>query len=196
MPTRERRRLSSQYAELDRLALKRPRAPVEPMGRVCFPHAIHPAMSELPPLPTTPPEISLLLRAHAEQHWLAREVLPVVRQVETYDGATAGAASNSDLDGGLVVERLPEEQLPAALAYLEVAWAEAVRRAGDTDGAFTRLDLTLPLPVASSVAAPCGELEGKARRYRAAVVALREGAARRVASMLAAPGAGLVASSS
>ncbi len=133
-------------------------------------------MSELPPLPTTPPEISLLLRAHAEQHWLGREVLPVVTQVETR-------------------EALPAEQLPAALAYLEVAWAEAVRRAGDTDGAFTRLDLTLPTPVASSAAAPCGELEGKARRYRAAVVALREGAARRVASLLA-PGAGLVASSS
>jgi hypothetical protein len=125
-------------------------------------------MSELPPLPTTPPEISLLLRAHAEQHWLGSEVLPVVCQVETR-------------------EALPEEQLPAAVAYLEVVWAEAVRRAGDTDAACTCLDLALPAPEQG--------LGGKARRYRAAVVALREGAARRVASLLA-PGAGLVASKS
>jgi hypothetical protein len=149
------------------------------MGRVCFPCAFNIAMSELPPLPTTPPEISLLLRAHAEQHWLGREVLPVVSQVETR-------------------EALPADQLPAALAYLEVVWAEAVRRAGDTDGASTRLDLALPTPAAPSAgtSAPCKELERKARRYRAAVVALREGAARRVASLLAAPGAGLVASKS
>jgi hypothetical protein len=152
-------------------------------------------MSELPPLPTTPPEISLLLRAHAEQHWLAREVLPVVRQVETRDGPRTGTAAdpvlNSDSDAG----RLPEDQLPAALAYLEVVWAEAVRRAGDTDGACTCLDLALPAPAAPSAAVPCRELERKARRYRAAVVALREGAARRVASLLA-PSPGLVASKS
>jgi hypothetical protein len=125
-------------------------------------------MSELPPLPATPPEISLLLRAHAEQHWLGSEVLPVVCQVETRDA-------------------LPEEQLPAAVAYLEVVWAEAVRRAGDTDAACTCLDLALSTPEQ--------RLGGKARRYRAAVVALREGAALRVFSLLA-PGAGLVASKS
>jgi hypothetical protein len=177
---------SSPYAEPRRFALKRPGAPVEPMSRVCAPHAFLIGMSELPPLPTTPPEISLLLRAHAEQHWLGREVLPVVCQVETRAA-------------------LPEDQLPAALAYLEVVWAEAVRRAGDTDAACTCLDLALPAPPAPpappatleppSATAPCEELERKARRYRAAVVALREGAARRVVSLLA-PGAGLVASKS
>ncbi len=168
---------------------------------MCFPRAFLLGMSEQPPLPTTPPEISLLLRAHAEQHWLAREVLPVVRQVETRDGRRAGAGATIDPDvdptpdGDPETERLPEDQLPAALAYLEVAWAEAVRRAGDTDGACTCLDLALPAPGAPSAAAPCEELERKARRYRAAVVALREGAARRVASLLT-PGAGLVASKS
>ena len=54
-----------------------------------------------------PPDVTLLLRAHSEQRWLSREVIPVVRQIETG-------------------ERLPEEQLPAALAYLEVIWVEAV----------------------------------------------------------------------
>jgi len=149
-------------------------------------------MSELPPLPTTPPEISLLLRAHAEQHWLAREVLPVVRQVETRDAHAAGVAvdPDPDQDRDSRPERLPEDQLPAALAYLEVVWAEAVRRAGDTDGACTCLDLALPAPEPGP-AAPGGELERKARRYRAAVVALREGAALRVMSLLA-PGAGPV----
>lgn len=122
-------------------------------------------MSELPPLPTTPPEISLLLRAHAEQSWLAREVQPVVCQIESR-------------------EALPEEQLPAALAYLELAWAEAVRRAGDTDGASTRLELSLPHP---ALPHPEEGLARKARRYRAAVVALREGLARRARSLLAPP---------
>jgi hypothetical protein len=129
-------------------------------------------MSELPPLPTTPPEISLLLRAHAEQRWLAHEVLPVVRQIESR-------------------EALPAEQLPAALAYLEVAWAEAVRRAGDTDGACTCLELALPSPEEG--------LAQKARRYRAAVVSLREGLARRVRSLLlpaASASAALLASKS
>lgn len=130
-------------------------------------------MSELPPIPTTPPEVSLLLRVHAEQSWLQREVLPVVREVETRE--------------------VPEEQLPAALAYLEVVWAEAARRAGDTDGACTCLDLALP--GAEEPPPACGGegLGGKARRYRAAVVSLREGLARRVTSLLA-PGAGWVPS--
>jgi hypothetical protein len=123
-------------------------------------------MSELPTLPTTPPEVSLLLRAHAEQHWLAREVLPVVREVETRE--------------------VPEEQLPAALAYLEVVWAEAARRAGDTDGACTCLELALPGAEAPPPACDGEGLGGKARRYRAAVVSLREGLARRVRGLLGA----------
>lgn len=107
-----------------------------------------------------PPEVSLLLRAHAEQRWLSCEVLPVVDQLETG-------------------EDLPEEQLPAALAYLEVTWWEAVRRAGDTDGACTRLELSLP--------AADPTLAARARGYRAAVVVLREAVGRRVAPLLAAP---------
>ncbi len=159
---------TSQYAESRGFLLKRPALPADARNRVCFPHAFLPRMSELPPIPTTPPEISLLLRAHAEQRWLACEVLPVVRQIETR-------------------EALPEEQLPAALAYLEVVWAEAARRAGDTDGACTRLDLALP-------AAEEG-LAGKARRYRAAIVSLRESLSRRVRSLLA-PAVGWVDSKS
>jgi hypothetical protein len=109
------------------------------------------------------PEVSLLLRAHAEQRWLSREVEPVVRQIATREG-------------------LPEEQLPAALAYLEVIWSEAVQRAGDTDKALTCLDLTLP----RSEFPECMALAARARRYRAAVLVLRETASRRVAPLLAA----------
>jgi hypothetical protein len=120
------------------------------------------SVSSLPiSLTATPPEVSLLLRAHAEQRWLSREVVPVVRQLETRDG-------------------LPEEQVGAALAYLEVVWGEASRRAGDTDGACTQLDLLAP------IATDCA-LATRARRYRAAVVALRDAALRRVAPLLAVP---------
>lgn len=110
------------------------------------------------------PEVSLLLRAHSEQRWLSREVVPVVRQIATREG-------------------LPEEQLGAALAYLEVTWCEAVARAGDTDKALTCLDLSLPVPPAPE----CRALAMRARRYRAAVLVLREAVSRRVADLLAAP---------
>jgi hypothetical protein len=42
-----------------------------------------------------PPDLALLPRAHSEQRWLSREVIPVVGQIETG-------------------RRLPEDQLPAA----------------------------------------------------------------------------------
>ena len=74
-----------------------------------------------PPATSPPPDVSLLLRAHAERRWLSREVIPVMRQIETCDG-------------------LPDEQLPAALAYLEVIWAEALGRARETDAERRRLD--------------------------------------------------------
>jgi hypothetical protein len=119
-------------------------------------------------LPATPPEVSLLLRAHAEQHWLSREVAPVARQIETGECPDSG-------------ELLPAEQLPAALAYLEVIWIEAVRRAGDSDGALTRLDLSLPSPSSSPESMA---LAARARRYHAAVLALREALSRRVAALL------------
>ncbi len=99
------------------------------------------ARSSYPADTTATPEVALLLRAHAEQHWLSREVVPVVRQIATR-------------------EQLPEEQLPAALAYLEVIWSEAVLRAGDTDKALTCLDLKLPHPDAPD----CIALAARARR--------------------------------
>jgi hypothetical protein len=122
---------------------------------------LEPATANPSPEPATAstpsPDVSLLLRAHSEQHLLSREVIPVVRQLETG-------------------ERLPEEQLPAAAAYLEVIWTEAATRARETDAALReleQLDLARqPLPT-------------RARRYHAAVRALREAVARRVAPLIA-----------
>jgi hypothetical protein len=105
------------------------------------------------------PDVSLLLRAHAEQRWLSREVIPVIRQVESH-------------------ERLPEEQLPAAIAYLEVIWAEAMSRARETEAARCRLD---------ELSLPGQPLPDKARRCHSAVRALREVVARRAALLIAAP---------
>jgi hypothetical protein len=111
------------------------------------------------PSTTPPPDVSLLLRAHAERRWLSREVIPVLRQIETCDD-------------------LPEEQLPAALAYLEVIWAEAVGRARDTDAERLRVD---------AHDLPGQPLLARAHRYHRAVETLREAVARRVARLLAAP---------
>ncbi len=105
----------------------------------------------------SPSDVSLMLRAHSEQSWLIHEVIPVVRQIETPG-------------------RLPEEQLPAAIAYLEVIWAEALERAREADRALGRLD-----------ALDLHSLPARARRYHAAVGALREAIARRVAKLIAAP---------
>jgi hypothetical protein len=98
----------------------------------------------------------LLLRAHAEQHWLSREVIPVLRQVETPDS-------------------LPEEQVGAALAYLEVIWIEAQQRAQETENTHAALR------------EHCGEssaLPEKARRYHRAVRHLRDVVAKRVSPLL------------
>lgn len=108
-----------------------------------------------------PSDVCLLLRAHAEQRWLSREVVPVLRQLHAPD-------------------ELPEEQLGAALAYLEVIWLEAGRLAAETDAAFGDLD--------DGAAHDSEEaLPSKARRYHAAVCSLRETVAVRVAALLAAP---------
>jgi hypothetical protein len=112
-----------------------------------------------PPLSPTS-DIALLLRAHAEQRWLSHEVVPVMRQLEDR-------------------ESLPEEQLGAALAYLEVLWIEASQRAAETDTAYAELQ------VSSSYAAP--PLHAKARSYHGAVVRLREAIARHVLQLVAAP---------
>jgi hypothetical protein len=109
-----------------------------------------------PPTTAPPPDVSLLLRAHAERRWLSREVIPVVRQIETSEG-------------------LPDEQLPAALAYLEVIWAEALGRARETDAERRRLD---------EREAAEQPLLARARRYHAVVRDLRETVARRVARLL------------
>jgi hypothetical protein len=109
--------------------------------------------------PDPPPDVALLLRAYSEQRWLSHEVIPVVRQIETG-------------------ERLPEEQLPAAVAYLEVIWAEAVGLAREADAALRQLD-------ASDLAIQ--PLPARVRRYHASVRALREAVARRVAPLVAAP---------
>jgi hypothetical protein len=121
-------------------------------------------------LPATPPEVSLLLRAHAEQRWLSREVAPVAQQIQTGRCPRTGA-------------RLPAEQLPAALAYLEVAWLQAAQRAGESDGALTCLDLSLP--GASSPEAQA--LATRARRYHATVLTLRASLSQRVALLVAPP---------
>jgi hypothetical protein len=99
-----------------------------------------------------PSDIRLLLRADAEQHWLHREVLPVLRHLEA-------------------PEQLPEEEVGAALAYLEAMWDEAMARALETDAAHSCL----------SARSGQGEaLAGPAGRYHAAVRALRGIVAERV----------------
>jgi hypothetical protein len=111
--------------------------------------------------PSPPSDVCLLLRAYAEQRWLSREVVPVLRQLQTPD-------------------ELPEEQLGAALAYLEVTWMEACRHAAETDAAFAALDDATPDAEEA--------LPSKARRYHAAVRFLREAAARQVSALTAVPG--------
>lgn len=104
---------------------------------------------------TSPPDICLLLRAHCEQRWLISEVVPVLREIEQ-----PGA--------------VPEDQLAAALAYLETLWLDARRRAAETDAARARLD------------AAGGEsaLLAKARRYHAAVRRLRQAVGHRVERLM------------
>jgi hypothetical protein len=97
----------------------------------------------------------LLLRADAEQCWLNREVIPVLRQVETHE--------------------LPDEQVGAALAYLEAIWSEAAVRARETDAAHAHL---------SSGNGERETLAGPAGRYHTAVRVLRGIVAERVTSFV------------
>lgn len=92
-----------------------------------------------------PSDIRLLLRADAEQCWLHREVIPALQLLEAPEG-------------------LPEEEVGAALAYLEAMWDEATLRARETDAAHSRLCSRGEEPEA--LAEPAG-------RYHAAVRALR-----------------------
>ena len=116
-----------------------------------------------PPNPnhSPPPDVCLLLRAHAESRWLSHKVVPVLRELEQRDS-------------------LADEQLGAALAYLEVLWIEACGRAAETDTARVELDT----PGARGDQA----LHEKARRYHAAVRRLRNTIDRRVQLLLAVPG--------
>jgi hypothetical protein len=114
-------------------------------------------MTDLADTPQTS-HICLLLRAHGEQRWLIYELVPVVRQLEQRDS-------------------LPEEELGAALAYLEALWIEARRRAAETDAANAELEA----PDANEVT-----LHEKALRYYAAVRRLRHALAQRVQRLLAA----------
>src|SRR5579884_195510 len=105
-------------------------------------------------------DVRLLLRAHAEDVWLRRRVLPVVRELE---------------DGGAVAE----EQLGAALAYLEVMWIDALQRAAETDAAGLAL---VPDPAFNGGGAGiCFE----ARRLHAAVRVLRGTVRSRVLTLTA-----------
>ncbi len=99
-----------------------------------------------------PSDIRLLLHADAEQHWLQREVLPVLRHLEA-------------------PEELPEEQVGAALAYLEAMWDEAMVRAQETDAVHGCM---------SARSEQSETLAGPAGRYHAAVKALRGIVAKRV----------------
>ncbi len=108
------------------------------------------------PLTSNPPDIGLILRAHGEQLWLTAEVVPIVRQLER---------------PGLV----PEDQVGAALAYLEVLWIDACQRAAETDAARAALD--------RAGAEHDRVLCDKARSYHAAVRRLRSAVGRRVAAL-------------
>lgn len=103
--------------------------------------------------PSLPSDITLLLRADAEHCWLHREVIPVLRQVESH-------------------ERLPDEQVGAALAYLEAMWSEATIRAQETDAAGAHLN---------SRNGAHNSLSSPAERYHTVVRALRRLLTERVA---------------
>jgi hypothetical protein len=98
----------------------------------------------------------LLLRADAEQCWLHREVLPVLHEIE------------SELERS-------EEEVGAALAYLEAMWDEATLRARETDAAHSKL---------RAREQHGGALGGLAGRYHAAVRGLRAIVAERVTPLV------------
>ena len=118
-----------------------------------------------------PSDVCLLLRAHAEQRWLSLELGPVLRQLQQRD-------------------ELPEDQLGAALAYLEVLWIEASQRAAETDAAYAQLEVCEQPDTDAPPDEGGWTLPSKARRFHAAVQTLREVLGRQVATLIAAPGNG------
>lgn len=115
-----------------------------------------------------PADVDLMLRAHAETRCLSREVIPVLRQIETGHG-------------------LPCEQYGAAMAYLEVSWLQARRCAQESDAAYRQLT-ALPSRETDTRQDP-DELHGRACRYYESVKTLRDVARRRVGMLLGAGGA-------
>ena len=75
-------------------------------------------------------------------------------------------------------DTISDQQLGAALAYLEVLWIEAGARARETEAARVELD---------ALGGGDQSLPEKARRYHAAVRRLREAIERRVGLQLAVP---------
>jgi len=110
-----------------------------------------------------PADVDLMLRAHAETRCLSREVIPVMRQIESGDG-------------------LPQEQYGAAMAYLEVTWLAARRRAQESDAAYRQLR-ELPCERIGTHE-DRGELRGSACRYYESVKELREVVQQRVSMLL------------
>jgi hypothetical protein len=112
-----------------------------------------------------PADVDLMLRAHAETRCLSREVIPVLRQIETGND-------------------LPQEQYGAAMAYLEVTWLAARRCARESDAAYGQL-CALP---GDEIGARSDrdELLGGACRYYESVKELREVVQRRVSMLLGA----------
>ena len=104
-------------------------------------------------------DVNVLLRADAERRWLHREVIPVLRQIETG-------------------EQLADGLVDAALAYLETTWDEALVRAQATDAAHTALRLR---------GDNHDVLSGPADRYHAAVRVLRGLVAERVTPFIEPP---------
>jgi hypothetical protein len=108
-------------------------------------------------MPST--DTRLLLRAHAEHHWLQTELIPVLRQLEEPC-------------------HFDDREMQAALAYLELAWAEAARRARKTDLELARLER-------EALDAPPSRLVAIARGYGRWVRALAGGLTLRVSPLVA-----------
>jgi hypothetical protein len=108
-----------------------------------------------------PSDICLMLRAHGEHRWLSSKVLPVLRQLTP-------------------PQTIPDDELGAALAYLEVLWIDATRHAAETEAAFKELMRT----------DPAGErpMNAQARRYHASARALRGVVGRQVCRLIGLPG--------
>jgi hypothetical protein len=104
-----------------------------------------------------PSDIRLLLRCHGEQLWLNCQVRPVLRELDEADA-------------------IPEDELGAALAYLEVLWIDARRLANETEAASAAL-------LASEPELEVLRLRSDARRYHAAVRAMRDALARQFARL-------------